>query len=243
MSIPPIGLAANTVIAAPAQHVLHRDYETRGVLNLRDVGPWKYAADPRTEVIFCAYAVDDGPAKLWQRGDPEPEEFHETAHNLNWLVAAHNDAFETAIEHFKMRRQHGWSKIPLNRHRCTMAMSLALALPGKLERVAEVLELVHQKDKAGARLMQMMSRPRKPHKDEDPQALLWFEDAERMQRWGEYALHDVEVERELHGVIQPLIPQEQNCGCLIRSGTRVASTSIGCWPRPAAKSRTHSRRN
>ena len=34
-------------------HVLHRDYETRGVLVLGKVGAHRYAADPRTEVLCC----------------------------------------------------------------------------------------------------------------------------------------------------------------------------------------------
>jgi hypothetical protein len=40
---------------APLTHVLHRDYETRSVLDLQIVGPWRYAADERTEVRCCAY--------------------------------------------------------------------------------------------------------------------------------------------------------------------------------------------
>jgi DNA polymerase bacteriophage-type len=190
-------------------HVLHRDYETRGVLQLKDVGAWKYAADKRTEVLCCAYTIDDRPVKLWKRGDPEPEEFVEAGRNNDWLVSAHNDLFETAIEHFIMRRRHGWTKLPLSRHRCTMAMALALALPGKLELVAEALELLHQKDRAGHRLMLMMSKPRRPRKDEDPEGLYWFDDEERLQRLYKYSLQDAEVERELYYALQPLLPEEQ----------------------------------
>src|SRR5262249_4202493 len=49
--------------AAPWQdtklHVLHRDYETRSHSILKTVGTYKYATDPSTEVLCCAYAVDD----------------------------------------------------------------------------------------------------------------------------------------------------------------------------------------
>jgi hypothetical protein len=41
------------------RHVLHRDYETRGKLAIKSVGTHRYAADSDTEVICCAYAVDD----------------------------------------------------------------------------------------------------------------------------------------------------------------------------------------
>ena len=47
----------------PEQHVLHRDYETRSVLSLKAVGAHRYAAHPRTEVLCCAYAVDDNPGE------------------------------------------------------------------------------------------------------------------------------------------------------------------------------------
>jgi DNA polymerase len=190
------------------RQVLHRDYETRGVLQLQKVGAWKYAADDRTEILCCAYCVNDEPVKLWMPGDPVPQEFLEAAQDKSWLVCAHNAGFEIAIEQLILRRRCGWPKIPLGRHRCTMAMALSLALPGKLELVAEALELIHRKDKAGQRLMQMISKPRRPRKDEDPGGLYWFDDEERLQRLYEYCRQDVEVERELYRQLRPLSPQE-----------------------------------
>ncbi len=209
MNIHPIGLPANIAMAAPAQHVLHRDYETRGVLQLQKVGPWKYAADARTEVLCCAYAADDEPVKLWLPGDPVPPEFMEAARNPRWLVCAHNASFEIAIEHLILRRRHGWPKIPVRQQRCTMAAALALALPPKLELIAEALELVHQKDKAGQRLMLMMSKPRRPRKDEDLESRYWFDDEDRLQRLYEYCRQDAEIERELYQQLRPLPPEEQ----------------------------------
>lgn len=77
-----------------------------------------------------------------------------------------------------------------------MAQALSLALPGKLGLAAEALELLNQKDRAGQRLMLMISKPRRPHKDEDPQGLYWFGDEARLRRLYEYCKQDVEVERE-----------------------------------------------
>ena len=192
------------------KHVLHRDYESRGVLELESVGAWRYAADSRTEILCCAYAVDDEPVKLWLPGNPPPPEFFEAAapQNIDWEVAAHGAQFEIPMEHFILTRRHGFPKFPLSRQRCTMAMALACSLPPKLELAAQVLELLHQKDKAGQRLMLMMAKPRRPRKDEDPQALLWFDDEERLQRLYKYAKQDVEVERELCQVLRPLSPEE-----------------------------------
>jgi DNA polymerase len=90
-----------------------------------------------------------------------------------------------------------------------MAMGLALALPGKLEFIAEALELLAQKDRAGQRLMLMMAKPRRPRQGEDPdKGPYWFDDEDRLERLYEYCRQDVEVEGELYTQLQPLSPQE-----------------------------------
>jgi DNA polymerase bacteriophage-type len=191
------------------EHTLHRDVETRGLLPLSKVGVHRYAADGRTEILCCAYAVDNEPVKLWTPDDAVPAEFCEAAANPNWLAVAHNAAFEMTIEELLLAPRYGWPVIPLERQRCTLAMSSALALPGKLERVADVLELSRRKDVAGHRLMQMMSKPRRAHKDEDPNQIYWFNDQERLQRLYDYCKADVEIERELYAHLQPLSATEQ----------------------------------
>ena len=57
--------------------------------------------------------------------------------------------------------------------------------------------------------MLMMAKPRKPHKDEDPKQLYWFEDQDRLGRLYEYCQADVESERELFARLPPLSPSEQ----------------------------------
>jgi DNA polymerase len=184
-------LKASTAAAPP----VHWDFETRSRLPLNKAGPWKYAADPTTEVLALGFAVGDGPVQVWRPGDPIPPEFIEAANNPDVLVCAHNAAFEIAIERLILEPRFGWPHIPLRQHRCTMAMALALALPARLETLAEALELIHQKDRAGHRLMLMMSKPRRPHKDEDPNGgPYWFDDPARMQRLISYMIGDVESE-------------------------------------------------
>src|SRR5271166_167357 len=164
-------LSLRTVPAADVprvQHVLHRDYETRSRVVLKVVGAHRYAADPSTEVLCCAFAINDDPVQLWRPGDPVPIAFIEAAQNSSWIVAAHNDAFETAIENQIMFPRYGWPVIPIERHRCTQAMCLALGLPARLSAAADALELSNRKDAAGERLMHQMSKPRRPHKDENP---------------------------------------------------------------------------
>src|SRR5262249_35673425 len=155
------------------QHVLHRDFETRSRAVLKTVGAARYAADS-TEILCICYATDNDPVKLWRPGDPTPTEFIIAAQNKNWVVAAFNDTFETAIEKSIMSVRYGWPVVPIERHRCTQAMCLALGLPARLSAAADALELSYRKDAAGERLMHQTSKPRRPHKDENPNEVYWF---------------------------------------------------------------------
>jgi DNA polymerase bacteriophage-type len=200
----------DSVLRDGTTRVLHRDYETRSQCVLKSVGAYRYAADPRTEILCCAFAADDGPVKLWIPPNPVPPEFIEAASNPAWIIAAHNDQFETAIEQYLLHPRYGWPVIPAERHRCTMALSLAYGLPARLSAAADALELANRKDKAGERLMHQMSKPRRAHQDEDPNQVYWFDDPERLDRLCEYCRQDVESERELYRRLEPLSSFEQS---------------------------------
>jgi DNA polymerase len=191
-----------------AQHIVHRDFETRSRAVLKVVGAHRYAADPSTEVLCAAYALDQGPVRLWHPGEALPGEIVEAARDPSWIVAAHNDAFETAVEQYILAPRFGWPIVPRKRHHCTLATALAAGLPARLDRVADALELTNRKDLAGERLMHMMSKPRRPRSHEDPNQVHWFDDRERLQRLYQYCRQDVEVERELYDRLQPLSPAE-----------------------------------
>jgi DNA polymerase bacteriophage-type len=206
----PAPLCSAAVADVPAvRHVLHRDYETRSRISLKLVGAHRYAADSSTEILCAAYAVDDDPVRLWLPGDPIPSEFIEAASDSSWSTCTHGDHFESAIEQHVLAPRHGWPLVPLERHRCTMAMSLAAGLPARLDKVADALELANRKDAAGERLMHQMSKPRRAHKDEDPDQVYWFDHQERLDRLYDYCRQDVEVEREIHDRLPALSSVEQ----------------------------------
>jgi DNA polymerase len=188
---------------------LHRDIETRSRASLKLVGAQRYAADPSTEVLCCAYAVDNDPVQLWRPGDPVPTEFVIAAQNRNWIVAAFNDSFEAAIEKQVLSPQYRWPIVPIEQHQCTQARSLAVGLPARLSAVADALELSHRKDAAGERLMHQTSKPRHARKNEDPEGIYWFDDEERLDRLYSYCAQDVRVERELYNRLPPLSPAEE----------------------------------
>ena len=189
--------------------ILHRDIETRSTLRLADVGAWRYAAHPSTEVLCIGYAIDDAPVRIWTPDLPIPEEYYAAARDPNWLVAAHNDQFESAIEEGLLGPRFGWSQIPIAQHRCTMATALANALPGALDKATAALGLPVRKDAEGRRLMMQMSRPRRPRKGEDPGLIYWHDGPELRQRLGLYCRRDLEAERAIYHRLPQLSPAEQ----------------------------------
>jgi DNA polymerase len=211
---PAVELPSEPVVPAPrampeltaardpaAPHILHCDVETRSALDLTDCGAQRYAADTSTDVLCVAYAVDDEPVQLWARGDPVPSEFIEAARNPQWTATAHNANFERPIFEHVLGPRYGFPIVPVERWRCTMAQAYACALPGGLDKLAEVLQLAHRKDAKGARLMRLLSRPLAGGG--------WIEDAASLEHLHKYCQQDVEVERALSHRLPPLSDAEQ----------------------------------
>jgi hypothetical protein len=189
--------------------VLFFDVETRSAVNLKIAGAHRYAADASTDIWFITYAVNDGPINVWVPGQSNPEPFVEAEQDPSYEVAAHNDGFERTVERLILYPRYGWPLIPLARRRCSMAMALAQALPGALEKVGEALQLTHRKDMEGEHLMKRMARPRRPRKDEDPDVLHWIDDPVSLARLRDYGIRDLESQRELFYRLPPLSPVEQ----------------------------------
>ena len=118
----------------------------------KTVGTFKYATDSTTDVLCCAYAVDEGPVKLWTCGDPVPAEFVEAATNPAWVVAAHGAHFEDLRRTLCSAPSCRLAMFPGRTAACTQAMALAVGLPARLSLVAIALELSNRKDAAGERL-------------------------------------------------------------------------------------------
>jgi DNA polymerase len=191
---------------------LFRDFETRSAADLVRTGPWRYAADPTTQVVCVAYAVDAEPVQVWLPGQPIPEVFFTAARDSRWLSIAHNAQFEHTIEQLVLGPRYGWPCVPLERQRCTMAMALAEALPGALESAAAALDLPHRKDQAGARLMRQMARPLSI--DANTGQPIWTEDSERLERLCQYCARDVDATRALFKRLPSLSDGEQRLWAL-----------------------------
>jgi DNA polymerase bacteriophage-type len=183
---------------------LHLDYETRSTVDLKKTGQYAYAEGDTTDVWMAGYAFDDEPVSLWLPGQPCPPRIVDHVQKGR-IVYAHNAPFERAITRHVMPI-YGWPQIPIRQWRCTMAMALAMSLPGSLENAAAAIGLDATKDMDGHRLMIRMAKPRRR---DDNGNIVWWDDPDRVRRLGEYCKQDVVVERMLHKRLLPLSAIEQ----------------------------------
>ena len=195
-------------IKAARYEIAFVDAETRSTLNLKDVGGYRYAADASTEARCVAWALDDGPVQLWITGQPAPRDL--AAHiQAGGKILAHNAAFDRLVFREILGPRHGWPVPEIEQWRCSMAMSLALALPGSLEDAGKAMNIPHLKDPIGKRAMQAMSKPRKARKDEDENEVHWHEDDAKTEQLHTYCMNDVETMRDLFYSFWPLSDEEQ----------------------------------
>jgi DNA polymerase bacteriophage-type len=187
---------------------LHLDCETRSPVNLKTTGAYVYFDHPDTDLWCLAYAFDDEPVQLWTPGEPCPEDIAEHIEAKGRLVA-HNASFERLAFAKILGPRYGWPVPKLTQWYCTMAMALAQALPAGLEDACAVTQTAIQKDAKGGRVMKQMSKPRRPRKGEPADALLWWDDATRLQTLYDYCMTDVEAERLLEKRLRPLSNFEQ----------------------------------
>lgn len=215
-------------------NVLHADFETRSVVDLKARGLDVYAEHASTEPLCLGFAFDDEPVDIWLPGDPLPERIAEHIRS-GGLFYAHNAPFEFAIWNRVCAPRLGWPELRLAQMRCTMAMAYAMSLPGKLESLAEALQLDYAKDMKGHRVMMQLSKPRKmewcgwcggvgailPHGAcekcyGEKLAPVWHDDQDKYDVLYTYCKTDVEVERAAHRRLLDLSPTEQHVWTLDR---------------------------
>ncbi len=184
---------------------IHIDYETRSAVELKDAGVYVYAEDESTDLWCAAYAINNGPVKLWTPDGDEGDLAYAMKHSE--VFVAHNAAFERVVGRVAKRR-YGLPQPRLEQWRCTMAMAYAMALPGSLENAAAAVGLNLRKDMDGHSTMMRMSKPRRARKGEMPGGVYWFDDEERKAKLYAYCRNDVEVERELEKRLLALRPSE-----------------------------------
>lgn len=134
------------------------DYETRSECDLPLCGVHVYAKHPSTRVLCCSYSIDGGPIKTWYAwGNHEfPDDLWAAMQNPKCEMHAWNAQFERLIS-----RDVLGVDIPLDRWRCTAALSRARGAPGKLERALEYFDMAHHLDhkRRGGQIMRKWMKP------------------------------------------------------------------------------------
>lgn len=157
-------------------------------------GTYRYAAN--AEIMLFAWAIDDGPAQVWDvtEGSPMPYDMEVALTDPSCEVWFQNSMFDRTV----MRSAMPALCPPIERWRDTMIQALAHSLPGALGSLSEILGIPSDKakDKKGKQLVQLFCKPR-PITSKVRRATCDTHPAE----WAEfvdYARLDVEAMREAH---------------------------------------------
>jgi len=180
---------------------VHLDFETYCDLDLKEVGAYKYAEHPSSEILLVGFAIGDNPVKVIEPHDPQINELLQAIRD-GALICAHNAPFEKTIWENIGVAKLGWTPIDIKQWRCTAARARSLALPNALADVAIALDLEMLKDKAGAALITKYCKLGKKGR------LYLSDNVEDTVAFKNYCQRDVEVEMELDKLLPDLSPYE-----------------------------------
>jgi len=183
---------------------VHIDFETYSEADLKTVGAFRYAEDPSTEALLLGYAIGNAPPVVVDLTVPGYFERLSPlfrAIEAGSMVAAHNAIFEWQI----------WTKvcsfpvgINMSQWDCTAARARLIALPGGLDRVAEILGVDQRKDPMGLKLINLFCKPGKGGKRVYPR-----DNPEAFESFKGYCAQDIVVEREIDNILPPIPAHER----------------------------------
>lgn len=197
---------------------IHLDFETRSLIDVTEVGPWKYSTDPSTSVLCLCFTIDDEKVLTITKDDfdnyfydfigdggfttPNIEQAKALALDKTNIFKAHNSMFEFCMWNNVLHKRLGFPNMwDLKRWDCTAAKAASHALPRSLAKCAKALHLSEEKDESGKKTMLQLSRPKNPSK-KDPTR--WVNDPAKLETLYSYCDQDVIVEREIDKAIPDL---------------------------------------
>jgi len=183
------------------------------------VGAAAYTQHLSCEVLSLQYDLKDGVGpRFWRPGMPNPQPLFDylaqwsPASQLDYrtpgLIEAHNSMFEFRTWMDVCVRRYGWPPLDQRQLRCSMAKSRAHALPGSLEDVGRVLNIAHQKDKEGTRLLNLFSIPRDPTAKRPEHRVFPEQDPVDGPKLYAYNERDIVAEAEVSVLTPDLAPAE-----------------------------------
>ena len=195
-----------------ARKLLFADFETRGPLDLSEVGLDRYAR--QAEPLILGWAVNNKNVLPWLpiMGETMPSELEDAVLDPAVIIISWNAQFERCIFKHALRID-----IPIARFRDPMILARSLSMPGKLESVCDILKIAEDKAKLkdGARLIKLFCEPNGQAGQETLYGVskgfnLPQEFPEDWQKFIEYCRRDVEIERLLFHKMEKLsFPEEQ----------------------------------
>jgi len=193
------------------------DYETRSCADLRRYGSHRYACDPSAAILLLAIAKEDGPVLIWDRfatdkvNAPAMALIREVSADKDATISCHNANFEVAVTKYLWEKTFNCPPPDPGQWRCTAAKCRMAAIPASLEKAAEFLNLVTQKQKIGKSLIGVFCCPRKDgvftEPTDDKVITVGGEKMTPARAWTlfrEYAIMDVETERKLDERLAPI---------------------------------------
>lgn len=179
------------------------DFETYNTVPI-SVGASKYSLT--AEVLCLAYSINGAEPVVWTPYDDEDPYALLDAVRTGYTIIAHNAAFERAIWKNVCVAKYEWPAIFETQWQCTMAEGLAMNLPAKLEEVGKALGVAELKDTKGHKVMQKMTKPRKPTKNNPATR---HETPEDWKQLIAYCAQDVRSELANHNKLPRLCNREQ----------------------------------
>ena len=185
--------------------LLYLDLESFTLANLPDVGVYRYAEHPSTEILCFAYALDDGPVELIV-GEDLPHDIPEDV-----LFVAHNIEFER-----EMLRNRLGVETAIDDWIDTAALSARMGLPRNLEEASEFfgLETEEKRNANTARWGDSVCRPRTPTRNNPADRWTPATKPEAFEALYRRCKRDVELSRELRRRLLPLDEKERKLWAL-----------------------------
>lgn len=172
------------------------------------VGAAVYTQHPTAEVLSLQFDLKDGRgAEFWRPGMPNPQRLFDYLAR-GGLIEAHNSMFEYRTWTAICMRLYGWPPLDQRQLRCSMAKARAHALPGALDDLGRVLNIAHQKDKEGTRLLNLFSIPRKPTAKDKRRRIRPEDDPVDGPKLYAYNERDIVAESEVSVLCPDLPPME-----------------------------------
>jgi DNA polymerase len=148
------------------------DFETSSDCDLLKSNASVYSNHPSTEILCAVFISEDGKVLEvidFKKSRPLVEHMIKDS-----LLVAHNSIFEQLMWVNILVKKFGYAPVPISSWRCTRAKLQAHSLPASLEKGAEALNLLQQKDMGGKKLMLKMCKPGWIHSEESMDSLVAY---------------------------------------------------------------------